>query len=108
MEVTPIPVSGDHFFDVFPGDDTGGGVVELIALAKRAQILFLFALFLGVEPGLFEFMGSDGAFHAMGDELDALLDFANFFGNAGLTQLDAGAGFVDQVDGLVGRKRSGM
>src|SRR2546430_9077668 len=44
-------------------------------------------------------------FHAVSDEFHALLYFADFFGNSGLTQLDARAGFVDQVDGFV-RKRS--
>ena len=43
----------------------------------------------------------DGRFHAVRDELHALLDFADFFGNGGLAQLDAGAGFIDQVDCFV-------
>src|SRR5256886_6922166 len=46
-------------------------------------------------------------FHAVSDEFHALLYFADFFGNSGLTQLDARAGFVDQVDGFVRKKTVG-
>src|SRR4029077_6558193 len=91
----------DHFFDVFAGDYTGGGVIELVAVAKRSKIFFFFALFFGVEARLLEFVRRDGAFHAVRDELYPLLHFADFFGDAGLAQLYARAGFVDQVDGLV-------
>jgi len=41
------------------------------------------------------------------DELDALLNFGQFFGQRGLAELDAGSGFVDQVDGLIGKKTVG-
>src|ERR1035438_5363528 len=43
----------------------------------------------------------------MDDELDALLDFGNLLGQRGLAQLDARAGFVDKVDGLVGQEAVG-
>jgi hypothetical protein len=40
----------------------------------------------------------------MHDELDALLDFGDLLGERGLAELDACAGFIDEVDGLVGQK----
>ncbi len=43
----------------------------------------------------------------MGDELDALLHFADFLGNAGLAEFHARAGLVDQVDGFVGKEAVG-
>src|SRR4029077_10976998 len=96
--------AGDDFLDVLAGDDAGGGVVELVALAKAAEIFFFLALFFGVEARLFEFVRGDGAFHAVGDELDALLHLADFFGDAGLAEFHAGAGLVDQIDGFVGKE----
>ena len=52
-------------------------------------------------------MVRDGVLHAVHDELDALLDFGDLFRQRSLAQLDAGAGFVDQVDGLVGQEAVG-
>ncbi len=94
----------DHFLDIFAGHDSCRGVIQLVAFAERAQVLFFLALFLGIETRLFEFVIGDSRFHAVGDELHALLDFADFFGDRGLAQLDARAGFVDQVNGLVRKK----
>src|SRR6202790_5039829 len=90
-----------HFLDIFARDDSRGGVVQLEALAEGAQIFFFLAFFFGIEARLLEFVRGDGAFHTVGDELDSFLDLADFFRDAGLAQLDARAGFVDQVDGLV-------
>src|SRR5713101_6188313 len=70
-------------------------------------MLALLALFFGVEPRLFELVVGDGRFHAVGDELDALLHLGDLFRKHGLAQLDARAGFVDEVDGLVGQKAIG-
>src|SRR6266852_222035 len=89
------PTGRAGFFNVLAGDDAGGSVVQLVAFAEAAKIFLFLAFFFGIEAGFFEFVRGDGAFHAMGDELDALLYFADFFGNAGLAQLDARAGFVD-------------
>ena len=91
----------DDFFDVFAGDDAGGGVVEFVALTKAAQIFFFLALFFGLKPRLLKFMIGDGGFHTVSDEFDALLHFADFFRNGGLAQLHARSSFVDQIDGLV-------
>src|ERR1700730_3670624 len=91
----------DDFLDVLAGDDAGGGVVELVTLAKAAQIFFFFALLFGVEARLLEFVRRDSAFHAVRDEFHALLHFADFFWHAGLTEFHTGAGFVVQVDGFV-------
>jgi len=100
--------SCDHFFDVLAGDDSGTRVVKLQAFAHDSQILFFLPLFLGVEAGLLKFVIGDGSFHAVRDELHALLHFSHLFRQHGLAKLDARARFVNQVNGLIGRKRSGM
>jgi hypothetical protein len=76
-------------------------LVEVILVAQGAKVLALLALLVGVEARLLELVVRDGVFHAMHDELDALLDLGEFFGQRGLAQLHAGAGLVDEVDGLV-------
>ena len=40
-------------------------------------------------------MRGDRRFHAVSDELHALLHFADFLGNGGLAQLDTRAGFIN-------------
>src|SRR5947209_8411523 len=52
-------------------------------------------------------MSGNGAFHAVRDELHALLHFADFFRDAGLAQLYACTGFVNQIDSLVWKKAVG-
>ena len=97
----------DHFLDILAGNDSRRSIIQFVAFAKGAQVFFFFALFLGIKPSLFEFVIGDGRFHAVGDELYALLDFADFFRDGGLAQFYARAGFVDQVDGLVRKKTVG-
>ena len=97
----------NHVFDVLAVDYPGGRLVEMIFLTQGAQVLALFALFIGVEASFFEFVVRDGVFHAMHDELDALLHLGQLFRKRSLAQLDAGSGFVDQVDGLVGQEAVG-
>ena len=76
----------------------------MILVAQGAQVFALFALLIGVEARLLELVVRDGVFHAVHDELDALLHLGQLFGQRGLAQLDARAGLVDQVDGLVGQE----
>src|SRR5260370_32400306 len=76
----------------------------MVFLAERAQVLAVLAVFIGREARLIELVGGDGIFHAVHDELDAVLHFGNFFRQRGLAQLDAGAGFIDQANGLVGQE----
>src|SRR6202158_500870 len=97
----------DDFFDIFASDDAGGGVVQLITLAQASEIFLFLALFFGIETRFLEFVRGNGTFHPVRDELHALLHFADFFGNAGLAELDARAGFVDQIDGLIGKETVG-
>ena len=99
--------AADHVFDVFAADDAGGGVVEVILVAQGAQVLALLALLVGVEARLLELVVRDGVFHAVHDELDALLDLGDLLGQRGLAQLDARAGLVDQIDRLVGQEAVG-
>src|ERR1039458_2123416 len=97
----------DHVFDVFAVDHAGGRLVQMIFFAQGAQVLALFAFFIRVETRLLELVVRDGVFHAMHDELDALLDFGQFFGQRSLSQLYSCSGFVDQVDGLVWKETVG-
>src|ERR1017187_780964 len=92
-----------HVFDIVLGDAASGGIVEIIFLAELPHVLALLAFLVGIEARLLEFMIGDGVLHPMDDELNALLNVGQFGGEGGLAQLDAGAGFVDQVDGLVGQ-----
>src|ERR1700687_385260 len=94
----------DYVFNVLAVDYAGGGFVKMIFLAKSAQVLTLFAFFIRIETSLLELMVRDGVFHAMDDELDALLDFGQLFRQRSLAQFYAGSSFVDQVDGLVGQE----
>ncbi len=94
----------NDLFNVFAGHDARRGVVQLEAFAESAQVFLFLALLLRVETRFFEFVIGDGRFHAVGDEFHALLHFADFFGDGGLAQLHARAGFIDQVDGLVRKK----
>src|SRR5712692_10120234 len=97
----------DDFFNVFAGHDARRGVVQFEAFAQSAQVFFFLAFFLGIETRLFEFVIGDGRFHAVRDELHALLNFADFLGDGGLAQLHAGACFIDQVDSFVRKKTVG-
>src|ERR1700680_939910 len=97
----------DDVFDVLAVDYAGGGFVEMIFLAKSAQVLALFAFFIRIETSLLELVVRDGVFHAMDDELDALLDFGQLFRQRRLAKFYAGTSFVDQVDGLVGQEAVG-
>ena len=94
----------NHVFDVFARHDAGGGIIELQTLAQLAQIFFFLALLFGIETRLFKLVIGDGRFHAVSDELHALLHLGHFIGQRRLAQLHARAGFVDQVDGLVGQE----
>ena len=94
----------DHVLDVVLGDDAGGGVVEVVLLAQLPHVLALFALLVGIEARLFELVICGGVLHAVTDELDAFLDIGEICRERGLAELHARAGFVDQVDGLVGEK----
>ena len=93
-----------HVLDVLPTDYAGGGFIEVVFFAKSTQVFALLAFFVRVEARLLELVVRDGVLHAVDDELDALLDFGQLFGQRGLAQLHAGAGLVDQIDGLVGKE----
>src|SRR5579863_2490891 len=99
--------AGDHVFDVFAADYAGGRFVQMIFFAKSAQVLALFAFLITVETRLLELVVRNGVFHAVNDELDALLHLGQFLGQRSLAQFYAGAGFVDEVDGLVGQEAVG-
>src|SRR5437660_773812 len=93
-----------HVLDVLPTDNAGGGFIEVVFFAQGAQVLALFAFLVRVEARLLELVVRDGVLHTVDDELDSLLDLRDLLGQRGLAQLHAGAGFVDQVDGLVGQE----
>ncbi len=76
----------------------------MIFLAQGAQVFALLAFLVRVEARLLELVVRDGVFHAVNDELDALLHLGDLLGQRSLAQLYARAGFVDQVDGLVGQE----
>src|SRR3984957_11707889 len=97
----------DHVLDILAADYARGRFVQMIFFAKSAQVLALFAFLVRIETGLLELVVRDGVFHPVNDELDALLHLGEFFGQRSLAQLYAGAGFVDEVDCLVGQEAVG-
>ena len=99
--------AADHVLDVLAADNAGGGVVEVVFFAQGAQVLALLAFLVRVEARLLELVVRDGVLHAVHDELDPLLDFGDLLGQRSLAQLHARAGFVDQIDGLVGQEAVG-
>src|SRR5260370_11928341 len=99
--------AADYVVDVFAACDTGCRVVEVVLVAQSTQSFALLALLVGVEARLLELVVGDGRVHAVDDELDALLDFGDLFWKRRLAELDARAGFVDEVDGLVRQEAIG-
>src|SRR5258708_2008491 len=99
--------AGHHVFDVLARDDARGAFVQMIFFAQAAQVFAFLAFFVGVEARLLELVIGDGVLHPMDNELDALLDVGQLFGQRGLTQLDARARVVDQIDGLVRQEAIG-
>ena len=79
--------------------------VEL--LAHRLQVLARDLLLLAIELRAVVVLGRDGALHLLDGDADALVDLAELFAEAGLAQLGARAGLVDQVDRLVGQEAVG-
>ena len=79
--------------------------VEL--LADELQVLARRHFLLAVELRLLEVLGRDRALHLLDGDADAAVDLAELLAVAGLAQLGAGAGLVDQVDGLVGQEAVG-
>jgi len=90
-----------YVLDVVLGHHAGRRFVEIVLLAQLAHILALFALLVGIEARLLELVVGNGVFHAVHDELDALLNVRQIARQSGLAQLHARAGFIDQIDGLV-------
>ena len=99
--------AADDVLDIFAADDAGGGVVEVVLVAQGAEVVAFFAFLVGVEARLLELVVRDGVLHAVDDELDTLLDLGDLFGQGSLAQFHAGAGLVDEVDGLVGEEAIG-
>src|SRR5579863_9826139 len=99
--------AGDHVFDVFAADYAGGRFVQMIFFAKSAQVLALFAFLITVETRLLELVVRDGVFHAVNDELDAFLHLGQLLRQRSLAQLHTRAGFVDEVNCLVGQEAVG-
>ena len=79
----------------------------MVFVAQGAQVLALFPLLIRVKARLLELVVRDGVFHAVHDELDALLNLCNLLGKRGLPQLHARACLVDQVDFLISHEDVG-
>ena len=92
---------GDNALDVFLGHRAAAGVVQIELLLNRPQVFQGDALLVAIDLRLFELIVGDGRFHASHDHLDLLLNFRHLLGEAVLAQLDPGARFIDQIDGLV-------
>ena len=99
---------GDDLVDLLLGDDHAAGRrLDVEALAHRHQVLAGGLFLLAVEVGALEVLGRDRALHLLDGDADRLVDLAELLAVAGLAQLGAGAGLVDEVDGLVGQEAIG-
>ena len=90
------------------GDRRRGGFIEVVLFTQDAQVFALFAFFVRIEARLLELMVRDGVFHPMHDEFNSLVHLGDFIRHRRLAQFDAGAGFIHQINGFVGQKRSGI
>ncbi len=80
----------------------------MVLVAQRAQVFALFALFIRVEARLLELVVRNGVFHAMHDELDALLDLGQLVGRVVWRSFTRAPASSIRSMALSGRKRSGM
>src|ERR1700743_2506206 len=76
----------------------------MLSVAKTAQVLALFAVFIRIETRLLKLVVRDSTIHAVHNEFDSLVDFRDLFGQGSLPQFHARASLVNQVDGLVGQE----
>src|SRR5207245_5490128 len=72
--------------------------------SRRARKFSLFAFLVRIEARLLELMIRDGVFTSVHDELDSLLHLSDLLRQRGLTQLDARARFVDEINGFIRQK----
>src|ERR1700678_4121572 len=91
----------NYIFDILAADNARGRFIEMIFFAQGAKVFALLAFFIGVETSFLELVVRDRILHAVHDELDALLNFGDFFRLRSLAQFYARAGFIDQIDRLV-------
>ena len=88
-------------------DDLAGARLDVELLADELQVLAGGDFLLAVELRLLEILLRDRALHLLDGDADALVDLAELLAVARLAQLRARAGFVDQVDRLVGQEAVG-
>src|SRR5262249_52596107 len=88
-------------------DDLAGVGLDVELLADELQVLARRDLLLAIELRLLEVLLTDRALHLLDGDADALVDLAELLAVARLAQLGAGAGLVDEVDGLVGQEAVG-
>ena len=88
-------------------DDLARARLDVELLADELQVLARRHFLLAVELRLLEVLLRDRALHLLDGDADALVDLAELLAVAGLAQLGARAGLVDEVDGLVGQEAIG-
>ena len=96
-----------YVLNVLAANNAGSGIVEVILVAQGAQVFALLAFLVGVEARLLEFVVGNGRVHAVHNELDALLHLGDLCRQRCLAELYARAGFVDEIDRLVGQEAVG-
>jgi hypothetical protein len=74
----------NHFFHIFACHCARGRITEFVFLPQSRKVLRFLLPFVLIKPSLNGFVVSDRIFHAVNDEVDALLNLDNFFGHRGL------------------------
>ena len=91
--------------DLGLADDHAARVgLDVELLAHELQVLARLDFLVAIELRLLEVLLRDGRFHLLDGDADAAVDLAELLAVAGLAQLRARAGLVDEVDRLVGQE----
>ncbi len=94
--------------DLGPADDHPAGIrLDVELLAHELEVLAGLHFLLAIELCLLEILFGDGRFHLFDGDANAAIDLAELFAVSRLAQLRARAGFVDQIDRLVGKEPVG-
>ena len=104
---TPVHFETTSSISALPTIDAARAGLDVELLADELQVLARLHFLLAIELRLLEVLLRDRVLHLLDGHADALVDLAELLAVAGLAQLGARAGLVDEVDRLVGQEAVG-
>ena len=104
---TPVHFETTSSISCLADDDLARARLDVELLADELQVLARRHFLLAIELRLLEVLLGDRALHLLDGNADALVDLAELLAVAGLAQLGARAGLVDEVDRLVRQEAIG-